>query len=172
MTATGVTNDPDPHCMDCVDLGHLEFLPGGDTALTDARRRPAGCRPSSFGGAGHARHELRPAADVLGCRDVDVQNMLQNQQTLQMGPGRRILGWPASTHRVACAHLPARRRRLVPGRAERLAVAYPRVRRVSLRCTSPGRRDLHGRIETTCDQVVEVDAAAGAAGIAARQAVA
>jgi hypothetical protein len=26
--------DAGPHCMDCVDLGHLEFLPAGNTTLT------------------------------------------------------------------------------------------------------------------------------------------
>ena len=26
--------DPGPHCMDCVDLDHLEFLPAGNTTLT------------------------------------------------------------------------------------------------------------------------------------------
>lgn len=27
-------DDAGPHCLDCVDLGHLEFLPAGDAALT------------------------------------------------------------------------------------------------------------------------------------------
>ena len=27
-------NDAGPHCLDCVDLGHLDFLPTGDAALT------------------------------------------------------------------------------------------------------------------------------------------
>lgn len=31
--------DPGPSCMDCADLGHLEFLPRGDTALTRRSRR-------------------------------------------------------------------------------------------------------------------------------------
>ena len=31
--------DPGPHCMDCVDLGHLEYLPAGDAALTRRAKR-------------------------------------------------------------------------------------------------------------------------------------
>jgi hypothetical protein len=27
-------DDAGPHCLDCVDLGHLDFLPAGDAALT------------------------------------------------------------------------------------------------------------------------------------------
>ncbi len=30
---------PGPHCLDCADLGHLWFLPSGDTALTRRSRR-------------------------------------------------------------------------------------------------------------------------------------
>ena len=29
-----IMEDAGPHCLDCVDLGHLEFLPAGNTALT------------------------------------------------------------------------------------------------------------------------------------------
>lgn len=29
-----MVDDAGPHCMDCVDLGHLEFLPSGNAALT------------------------------------------------------------------------------------------------------------------------------------------
>ncbi|MGV9276309.1 DUF2293 domain-containing protein [Streptomyces griseosporeus] len=31
-----------PHCLDCVDLGHLVFLPRGDTALTRRSREESG----------------------------------------------------------------------------------------------------------------------------------
>lgn len=31
--------DPGPSCLECADLGHLEFLPSGDTALTRRSRR-------------------------------------------------------------------------------------------------------------------------------------
>lgn len=31
-------DDAGPHCLDCVDLGHLEFLPAGDAALTRRAR--------------------------------------------------------------------------------------------------------------------------------------
>jgi hypothetical protein len=37
--------DPGPHCLDCVDLGHLDFLPAGDAALT--RRAKKGSRLSA-----------------------------------------------------------------------------------------------------------------------------
>lgn len=32
-------DDAGPHCLDCVDLGHLEFLPAGDAALTRRAKR-------------------------------------------------------------------------------------------------------------------------------------
>ncbi len=31
-----------PRCLDCVDLGHLVFLPRGDTALTRRAREESG----------------------------------------------------------------------------------------------------------------------------------
>src|SRR6266702_1415646 len=34
--------DAGPHCMDCVDLGHLEFLPAGNTALTRRAKKASG----------------------------------------------------------------------------------------------------------------------------------
>lgn len=34
--------DAGPHCMDCIDLGHLEYLPAGDAALTRRAKRLSG----------------------------------------------------------------------------------------------------------------------------------
>ena len=34
-----VMDDAGPHCMECADLGHLVFLPRGDTALTRRARK-------------------------------------------------------------------------------------------------------------------------------------
>lgn len=34
--------DPGPLCLDCADLGHLEFLPAGDAALTRRAKRASG----------------------------------------------------------------------------------------------------------------------------------
>jgi hypothetical protein len=35
-------DDAGPHCVDCVDLGHLEFLPAGDAALTRRAKKASG----------------------------------------------------------------------------------------------------------------------------------
>ncbi|MER5254736.1 DUF2293 domain-containing protein [Streptomyces sp. NPDC002855] len=37
-----VVEDAEPHCLDCADLGHLVFLPRGDTALTRRAREGSG----------------------------------------------------------------------------------------------------------------------------------
>jgi hypothetical protein len=34
--------DPGPHCMDCADLGHLQYLPAGDAALTRRAKKMSG----------------------------------------------------------------------------------------------------------------------------------
>ena len=31
--------DTGPHCMDCADLGHLEYLPAGNAALTRGAKK-------------------------------------------------------------------------------------------------------------------------------------
>jgi hypothetical protein len=34
--------DPGPLCLDCADLGHLEFLPSGDAAMTRRAKKASG----------------------------------------------------------------------------------------------------------------------------------